>query len=797
MIELVTVELTNFRSFSHAVFEPLGIGQGMTAINGANGMGKSSVVHGVVWALYGVTPDGVRVSALRRQDAEGDTEVKVTLRHDGQTIVVTRAIRGRNDTTVSSIEVDGVEQTNVSSRTATNWIVNRFGLDAEAFLTAFVVRQKELDSLVKARPAERRKTIERLAGIERMSKALELARADARLSQKTYDALPPLVDSASLITEKELIESSLQELLSSKENKESAAAAEKNKLDKVISDLKNARQLQQNLIELENKVELEEARLGDLKASYDSQLALAKLADGSEELISEQTIINTKLEDLSNELDAAKESKRNRESLLGRQKELSSSIEKLMSNKIELEGLLKKADIEKIEDTLADIANKIINTREKESALAGAKGAARGEWDRLKKAIDTLESHAHDTEEQAKCPTCDTAILDVEILIKSLRASLKETEEKGKTVNLEIIALQEAIVELEKEQNALKSKIVETKDLERNMESLQSDLDSKSVMLSEIEDAVSKLQVSTNIEALVEEKLRIETRQKELIGALAKIESAINAKAALPDLENTINNKSDELANLSSQYNKAQEEFDNFDIVLLEEEVSEHYSQHQLLDSEIRGIQTEIAVLNNQLINVTESLDRATAEEESRKLLLAEVEAKTTAATTLDEFRRDRLARLTPELSEVASDFVSRMTDGKYTSVLLDEDFTPILTDASGAERPIAWLSGGEESAVALALRVAIGEVLAGQRGGLLILDEALTAQDASRRQSTMGAIRVLPRQVITINHVSEATDMVDLVAEVVPAEDGGSTIHDMVPENGRVDSVSDEMIDA
>jgi DNA repair protein SbcC/Rad50 len=797
MIELVTVELTNFRSFSHAVFEPLGIGQGMTAINGANGMGKSSVVHGVVWALYGVTPDGVRVSALRRQDAEGDTEVKVTLRHDGQTIVVTRAIRGRNDTTVSSIEVDGVEQTNVSSRTATNWIVNRFGLDAEAFLTAFVVRQKELDSLVKARPAERRKTIERLAGIERMSKALELARADARLSQKTYDALPPLIDSASLTSEKESIESSLQELLTAKESKESSATAEKNKLDKINSDLKAARQLQQTLVDLENKIELEESRLGDLKASYDSQLTLAKLADGSEELTREQETINAKLSDLIDELEAAKESERNRESLLDREKELSSSIEKLTSTKVEFEGLLKQADIKNTEEALTDIAKKIIYTREKESVLAEVKGAARGEWDRLKKAIDTLESHAHDNSEQAKCPTCDTAILDVEILLKSLRASLKETEEKGKAVNLEIITLQEIILGLEKEQSTLKTRVSEIKELERNIESLQSDLDSKSEMLSEIQDAVSKLKVPTNMEALVEEKLRIETRQKELIGALAKIESAINAKAALPALENKISAKGEELTNLSSKYDKAQEEFDNFDIVLLEEEVAEHYSQYQSLDSEIRTIQTEIAVLNNQLINVSESLDRATAEEDSRKLLLAEVEAKTTAATTLDEFRRDRLARLTPELSEVASDFVSRMTDGKYTSVLLDEDFTPILTDASGAERPIAWLSGGEESAVALALRVAIGEVLAGQRGGLLILDEALTAQDASRRQSTMGAIRVLPRQVITINHVSEATDMVDLVAEVVPAEDGGSTIHDMVPENGRVDSVSDEMIDA
>ena len=67
MLELVNVELTNFRSFANANFSPLGMGQGMTAINGANGSGKSSLTHGIVWALYGITPDGVPVKALRKQ----------------------------------------------------------------------------------------------------------------------------------------------------------------------------------------------------------------------------------------------------------------------------------------------------------------------------------------------------------------------------------------------------------------------------------------------------------------------------------------------------------------------------------------------------------------------------------------------------------------------------------------------------------------------------------------------------------------------------------------------------------
>ncbi|MGV8910762.1 MAG: ATP-binding protein, partial [Propionicimonas sp.] len=162
----------------------------------------------------------------------------------------------------------------------------------------------------------------------------------------------------------------------------------------------------------------------------------------------------------------------------------------------------------------------------------------------------------------------------------------------------------------------------------------------------------------------------------------------------------------------------------------------------------------------------------------ARAAALGDYEAKTATRETLDAFRRDRIARLAPEMSEVATDFVAKMTDGKFTSVELDEEFTPILTDDTGQERPAAWLSGGEESAVALALRVAIGEIIAGQRGGVLFLDEVLTAQDPDRRAAMMSSIRELPgRQTITINHVSEAADMVDLVLEVVPNELDGSTV--------------------
>jgi len=136
------------------------------------------------------------------------------------------------------------------------------------------------------------------------------------------------------------------------------------------------------------------------------------------------------------------------------------------------------------------------------------------------------------------------------------------------------------------------------------------------------------------------------------------------------------------------------------------------------------------------------------------------------------------------------------MTDGKYVGVELDEEFTPIVTHHTGWQRPAALLSGGEVSVVALALRLAIGELIAGERGGLLFLDEAQTALDAERRQAQMAAIRDLPgRQVISISHSAEATDVADAVFALVPHDEDGSTL--VAEVEGFLAAISDDLDDA
>src|SRR5690606_31224514 len=118
-----------------------------------------------------------------------------------------------------------------------------------------------------------------------------------------------------------------------------------------------------------------------------------------------------------------------------------------------------------------------------------------------------------------------------------------------------------------------------------------------------------------------------------------------------------------------------------------------------------------------------------------------------------------------PALEGAVADLLSRMSDGRFSSVKIGKDYTCDVLD-DGAYRNIGDLSGGEQDLVALALRLGLANVLADRQGGVgpgfLILDEVFGSQDTTRRQSIMTALRALRQtygQIWCISHVPGLDD--------------------------------------
>ena len=136
-----------------------------------------------------------------------------------------------------------------------------------------------------------------------------------------------------------------------------------------------------------------------------------------------------------------------------------------------------------------------------------------------------------------------------------------------------------------------------------------------------------------------------------------------------------------------------------------------------------------------------------------------------------------------PEIAELASSFLADLTDGRYDTVDLTEDYTLTVVD-DGVPKQV--ISGGEEDLANLVLRLAVSQMIAARAGqplSLLVLDEVFGSLDESRRQHVLTLLRRLGDrfpQVILITHIDQIREGLDRVIKVeYDAARGVSVVRD------------------
>ena len=412
------------------------------------------------------------------------------------------------------------------------------------------------------------------------------------------------------------------------------------------------------------------------------------------------------------------------------------------------------------------------------------RGVLRGEYDRLNNSIKAMEAATDGT----CCPTCSTALTDPTIVVAALTTALGTAIADGKVATARVTTLEQQVNLLRQQTQDAATAQADARhatdqaataartatDAERDATEIT---DAARISHTAAEDAkhaaLSAAQQTHTLSAAVDHASN----------ALRVAQIAAAAAARIPALSQDAATSRQAATDAAAVLTAARDHLVSVRVDPAEQErVTTTFRDTQRLVYEAEQAKTEAHGHFRVAEEQTKSAEKTRDAEELRMRARAEayvlLEQKTAVREALDFFRKDRIASLAPELSEIATDHITKMTDGKFVAIELDEEFTPVITDQHGQMRPASWLSGGEESAVALALRLAIGEVIAGQQGGLLWMDEPQTAMDASRRPAMMAVIRDLPgRQPIIISHVSEAADMVDLVLEVVPNEETGSTV--------------------
>jgi exonuclease SbcC len=172
------IAITNFRCFSDTEvrFE-----DGVVAIHGSNGAGKSSLLEAVFFALYGsnALPTGVTLGDVITT-GEDKAEVVLDFRHDDTRYKLTREIRRRSggaSNTKSVLRADGPVVAD-GSREVNGYVADLLHMDADAFVNCAYIRQGGVTKLINATPTERQAMIDELLQLgtleeyrERASKA--------------------------------------------------------------------------------------------------------------------------------------------------------------------------------------------------------------------------------------------------------------------------------------------------------------------------------------------------------------------------------------------------------------------------------------------------------------------------------------------------------------------------------------------------------------------------------------------------------------------------------------------------
>ena len=749
-IDLKSIELSNFRHHSYLQFEPSA--EGVTAISGPNGAGKSTLVDATAWVLYGTKPEGVKKTAeLHNDQAEfepGKCYVRLQLVVDGETLKVERRMVAKGGAMEADVWrfVDGdwehVAGSSVSH--VEKYVTKRIKMDEKGFLTTILVQQKQVDKLVLATPRERGLVIEDLTGITAITKGLVTAR-------KEYNELRKAAKNST---------ASADELAEAQAKAESLALEVENEKSEYYELKSAARESATALKELEEKYETETEKREHTESTRSTiarlEVEIESLSTESERLLAERKELKPKLPRGSS-TEALKTSRRRvaelQEAIAAYRHEVRNLTKRVKQVERAREALEESAGSgvseESLTNGLQELAEKLVTLESESEGFEATITAARTTISSLKGAIEVIDS------EEQECPTCLQKVREPDAALKSLRDSLKVEQNKGRTASKSLAATTKAIGECKTEKEELQASLMELKSHAKEV------AEGEGVQRALVE-AEGGLKASQAELTQAEKTLRgLEHQESQLREYKALRERSDSLLERLEGKQKELREAKEELSESSSltdaQYRRLQTKY-----FTLRDAHQDKRTRLSALKSNVR-LKLKDQEHTDKLIGIYD------ASVKKHEALLESVEIAAHTVQVIDEFRSTRMKTALPALETYASELVSRFTEGHITQLTLDEKFNASVTMFDGKKRAIGLLSGGELSAAAISLRLAVAMLLnSSSSHNLLILDEILVSQDAERTEKILATLKdVCKGQVIIIAHNDNISSIADSVFEI------------------------------
>jgi len=739
---LKSIELKNIRAHEHLIFEPAL--EGITAISGENGAGKSTIVDAFAWSLYGTRPSGVKNRNLIKDGIdpkEKTVSVKSILIVGGIEYAIERKIitpQGTTECNVWGKKTGATKFTQVAGPSVSHvekFIRNELGMNEKGFLTSVLIQQKQVDQIVSASPRERGAVIEELTGIASITQAISKANETTRGLEKAASIFQ--IGNLEEVEKKVEKQEKVCEEIEQKEKN----AIEKFKDTKIEhKNLKETLDIEQEKvnkrIKLSQKVDRLKDKIEFLKTQAENDL---------------KQIVEFKKKYGTTIYADTKNSKKRVDEKRSESYKVKSSIDNLKKELSKIHGDLEKCSIlsesfDKQEDAEKKLKEKEENLNKLRKLLEKEKDIKSNLSSELK---HSKNSHNHINGEDKNCPVCKSALENPESLRKEIEEEIEKIKKEQKENDARIKKTEKEIKELEEKSRETKVAIEAFKESthlatekEKKKEELKKEVEKYKLIDSDLKVLEEEYDKALRVEA---DKKSLEQAKQRSLNANEYIDNHEKEKKELENEISNLNALTDRSLNaLITKVNSSQEKLTKMSIAGKELVGRKNLEKERLEDNK------------KNLKEVQETLEKYNE-------LAEEIEISSSASSMLSAFKADRIEHAIPTLEFYASDFHSKFTGGDFTKLSVDEKFNTFVTTSSGQVRPVAQLSGGELSSAAIALRLGIAMLLNSSENNVLILDEVLVSMDEERSRQIMETIGSMTNsQIIFIAHNTDINSMAD-----------------------------------
>ncbi|MBI4116797.1 hypothetical protein HY449_03580 [Candidatus Pacearchaeota archaeon] len=668
-MKIKKIILDNIRSYKR---EEMEFPDGSILLSGDIGSGKTSVLLGIEFALFGLQPGQKGSSLLRNGESSGGIAIEFEI--DGKSITVERRLkRGKSVSQEEcSITIDG-ERREISVMELKNSVLGLLNYPKEFskkqnLLYKFTVYtpQEEMKQIITEDAETRINTLRHIFGIDKYKTVLENSSILASKMREEKRIKENLVSSVE--GDKQVVVSKEEELENKNYNLDSVEK-------EFFAKTEERKRAQEEKDEIAKKI--------NEKSKFSQEIEKTKIViSGKKDAIEKNNFSIRQLNVQLKELDLLKFD----------ETEILSLEEQIKSEKRQK----------------SDLSNSLI----KISSEINSMNSKNNESGDVKNRISRLDV----------CPVC---LQEINVIYKNNILN---------RLNLEIF------------ENLKK------------MESMNSEKRSAELKLSEMEMKISS----------------VEKKIGDYKMARIKIENADEKKLRVLEMENSnkllegeINLLREKIVSLEDSLS----EFGKYDAIFEEKQKKFDIAAREERATEIKKaeLKKEIEMLSGQIRDLNEKIKK-TEQLKAQINHLSEIENWLSKKFMLliSVIEKNVMTKLKREFSLLFSEWFSMLVSDSF-NVRLDDDFTPVI-EQQDYELDYSYLSGGERTAIALAYRLALNQVINSllskiKTKDIVILDEptdGFSSQQLDKMRDVLAQLNV--KQLIIVSHEQKMESFVDNV---------------------------------